>query len=195
MTARRRDPFSIWLDNVPPSSPRPSGDEGGEAYERWLSLLPGVAARRLDGGATVEEAEAGGPDAVEPRYGLCESEDGQLPVLRMFSTPEALARRLAELEGRDVVAWAFFGRPLAFTRGPIRHVELPDGSAIKVPFPPGAVPERVEALPAGAEVQDDGFLGPPELSLGTAGYWEGPEPPGVAADDAEDGWGETDPED
>ena len=189
--AKSRDQFSDWLGLVPGAGPRLGGvGDERETFERWLASVPGPAARLLrDPAAAVDDdgEDEPYPDVV-PRYGLCEAEDGHMPVLRMFSSPEALAHRLAELEGRDVVAWAFHGSPLSFTRGPVRYLELPDGSAVRVPSVGGLGLERLEALPDGVEPQDDGFLGPPELILGTAGYWDGPAPSPESEPSDEGGW-------
>jgi hypothetical protein len=81
----------------------------------------------------------------------------------MFNDPEALASRLAFLEGQEVAVWPFFGLPMGFTKGPPRHLMLPNGEAMTIPISDSQAPEIVQRLFDAADMQEDGFLGPPEL--------------------------------
>jgi hypothetical protein len=141
-----------------------------DAHEaEFLSLRAGLtrAAREALDGMAASPPSYQQADARLARPCLVEAPDGDWPLLRQFHSLEDLVRRLGQLEGEDVVAWAFFGIPLPFTRGPQRYLALPDGvRAITVPLYEGgpirAVPLQDVLDTLG--VQEDGFLGPPELS-------------------------------
>jgi hypothetical protein len=111
--------------------------------------------------AAVDEEPAAAP---QPRYGLCEAEDGEWAVMRLFKTPEQLARRLGELEGQDTVALPFYGVPLPFTKGPRRFLALPDGGYVTVPLYPGEPVKRVEASEVSVPVEPHGYVGPREMA-------------------------------
>lgn len=133
--------------------------------DRLRARLSGPARRavgELAGAQAPPEADPG-----KPRYGLVEAPDGEWATLRIFPTAEALARRLAALEGRDVVAVAFHGVPVPFTAGPQRYLMLPDGAtALQVPSYQGGLVRRVprDLLADTVELAEDGYLGPPELA-------------------------------
>jgi hypothetical protein len=100
--------------------------------------------------------------AVVPQFCLVECPDGEWPVVKTFPTADALAQRVGELHGQDCVVWAFYGIPLRLTRGPRRHLLLPDGTALPATWG-GAGRVSADQFTS-ADVQDDGFVGPPELS-------------------------------
>jgi hypothetical protein len=106
-------------------------------------------------------------DVGMARYCMVEAVDGEWPTLRMFKTAEALAKRIGAMEGEDAVLWVYFGLPLQFTRGPQRYLLLPDGvTAIQVPMYAGGPCRKVSSdLLSNLETQDDGFVGPPELTV------------------------------
>lgn len=174
--AKKAETFAEWLASVPaaaPAGPEPGPDAAAE-FREWAARLPA-------GAASVAATYAAGSAPPDPlpdlpcRYGLVEAPDGEMPSLRLFRTPEALAARVAELDGRDVAVWAFFGVPVPLTVGPARHLLLPDGRAARVPAFPGDPPAVVDSAPPGAALQEDGFLGPPDLLVGG--------PPGAEAPD------------
>jgi hypothetical protein len=167
LSARFRD----WLAGVPAAGgPDP-------AFAEWASGLPGPAPEASDApdplpSPALPPAPAGGeavpgPDAVH--YGLVECPDGQPPVVKLFPSVRRLAGHLAALEGQDVYVALFVGRPLSLTRAPGRWLVFPDGSGLRLPRGPSDVPEMEPELPEGLELQDDGFLGPPELLAGAGG--------------------------
>lgn len=82
----------------------------------------------------------------------------------MFNNYTDLARRIAALEGEEVAVWPFFGLPVSVTKGPQRQLVLPDGSLLTIPMYEGQEPVLLDAgeRPVG-EIQEDGFLGSPEL--------------------------------
>jgi hypothetical protein len=143
-------------DPLAPAAPPLSDDE--EAFERLVAELTPEAQ------AYVRAHALPRAPAVVAQYCLVECPDGEWPVVKSFPTADALAQRIGELEGKDCVLSAFHGIPLRFTRGPRRHLLLPDGTALPVTW---AGAGRVPAAQfTSADVQDDGFVGPPELSAG-----------------------------
>ena len=159
------------LEPKSPLSPAPPvsdfTDEETDQYHAFRKTLTGLATGQLDDIAGPDEAD----EAVEPneklaRYCLIECPDGDWSMVRMFKTPDGLARRIGQLEGEDMVVWAMFGIPLRITKGPQRYLLLPDGmTALTIPVVVGGPVKEVEAdLLDQLELQDDGYLGPPELA-------------------------------
>ena len=125
-----------------------------------------MATPREDAVEVVEESDEVFDDSTY-RFCLVESPEGDYPRLRMFNDAASLAKRLASLEGQDVAVWPFYGLPLSFTKlegGAPRHLILPSGSALTIPTFPGQEPEETSSFFASdSDIQEDGFLGPPEL--------------------------------
>ena len=90
---------------------------------------------------------------------LVECHDGELPVCRLYRHLPDLCHRLRELDGQDVTAHAFWGWPLWITKGFPRQLILPDGAQEQIQE------GLASLLTAGVEIQEDGFLGVPELVL------------------------------
>lgn len=174
-----QDRWDSWLNQLPPATahtltqgpPAAAAATVETPYETWLTVLPDAAREALL--QVPMAADATPPEAAtlpvvvdnQQRYLLLECPSGEFPKLRSFRTPEKLVARLAKLAGQDVVAYIFFGVHLPFTVGPQRYLHLPDGQhLLAIPFPPGALPETVEAATVAMELQDDHFLGPPELA-------------------------------
>jgi hypothetical protein len=138
-------------------------DEATIAYQKFCSQFLTQNERNiLDSLAQPQDTPAEcdvKPDTV--RYCLVECPDGEWPVVRGFRTPEALARRIGEVEGKDMVLWAFYGVPLQITCGPQRYLVLPDSeTALQVPLYSGGPCARVELTLLGElELQKDGFVG------------------------------------
>lgn len=161
MEAGSKDPV------VPLAAPPQEADDDADAFERFAGGLSTAARTALSGLPEPEPPERA-VSRSNARYGLLEAHDGDWPVLKLYKKPEAVARRLAALQGKDVVVSVFFGLPLAITRGPQRYLFLPGGEqAIEIPvvegLPTRTVPaEQVAELP----VEESGFFGPPELYEG-----------------------------
>jgi hypothetical protein len=159
------------LQRVEPSrlpvetSPR-SDDEEADAYASFRDSLTGKAQEWLDAGVDTEPKPDEEVDTSVARWGLVEAPDGEWATMRLFKTPEGLAKRIASLEGQDVVVAAFFGLPLQVTRGTQRYLILPGGQqAVMIPIYAGGPCKLVPAnVLDSLEIQDDGFLGPPELA-------------------------------
>lgn len=165
-------PYAAWVSGLTPETQallarRPHGplaapappplDEVTAAYAGFRSGLTEETQAAVD--RLVPAAET--PDTGGAKYMMVESRDGDLAVLRAFRTPEAMARRLGDLEGTDTVCWTFYGLALPFTRGPARYLFLPGGaSAMQVPAYPGGPSKLVDGdLLDGLEIQTDGFIG------------------------------------
>ena len=150
-----------------PEQPVIIPDEETDSYRAFRSTLSAFASGQLDELTTAPAQE----EAVElneklARYCLIECPDGDWSMIRMFKSPEGLARRIGQLEGEDTVVWAVFGIPLRITKGPQRYLLLPDGqTALTVPVIEGGPVKQVDAdLLDSLELQDDGYIGPPELA-------------------------------
>jgi hypothetical protein len=53
--------------------------------------------------------------------------EGEFPTLEIFPNIDALTKRMRALEGQDVNVFPIYGIPVAFTAGPNRFLQLPDG--------------------------------------------------------------------
>jgi len=142
-------------------------DDDADAFLRFVDALPPSAAKALLGEAEAPSYEKPVKD-TNHRFGLVECVDGEWTVTRTYKKPETLARRLCELDGQDVVVSAFYGIPLTITKGPQRYLMLPGGTqAITIPIVEGLAAPIVDAeLVRHLAIEEDGFLGPPELREG-----------------------------
>lgn len=153
------------LDVPPP--PQLRGEEHDD-YAAFFASLPPGAAEQVNGMAdTAKDAEPE-PDVNEARYGIVECPDGEWAQIKLVRSVAALANRMSVLEGQDVVAWVFYGVPLQFTKGPQRYLRLPDGRhALKLPMYGNGPYEVVDvAEMEKIDLQEDGYLGPPQLAEG-----------------------------
>ena len=141
-------------------------DESADGYHQFRKELSPAAREWLDAQVDTVLRPEDEIDASVARYCVVEGPDGGWPTARLFKTPEALARRISQLDGTDMVIWCFFGIPIHLTRGPQRYLLLPGGQdAIMIPLIEGGPCKIVPAdLLENLELQDDGFLGPPELA-------------------------------
>ncbi len=93
--------------------------------------------------------------------------DGGWPVMRVYKTADGLAQRLGVLEGEDVAVCLVYGVPLQFTKGPPRYLLLPDHEHA-ISIPEGKRRGRTQVvdvdLLSKLEMQDDFYIGPPELA-------------------------------
>ena len=141
-------------------------DEETDAYHKFRMSLSLEAREWLDNNVDTTLKPDEEIDTSVARFGIVEGPDGDWPMMRLYKTPEALARRVGQLEGEDMVLWCFFGLPIQITRGPQRFLLLPGGTqAVTIPLIEGGPCKVVPAdLLDGVEIQDDGFIGPPELA-------------------------------
>lgn len=147
---------------------RETPDDEAREYAYFRKNLSEPAREALDALSPAEDDKDGEPAEPSPsalRYCLVEDPDGDAPCLRLFKNPEALARRLAELDGSDVYVIPFFGVPLRFSTGPQRYLVLPDGvKAMVIPHIKGGACKVFDADLLEFETQDNFYLGPDELS-------------------------------
>jgi len=100
-------------------------------------------------------------DEVEGSYCLVEIPNGEIPVIRKFKSPEAMAKRIQQHEGEDIFAIAFFGHYLQYSVGPIRHLFLVDGESIVIK-PHGGL-SRANVFETEVTLQENNYLGPAEF--------------------------------
>jgi hypothetical protein len=173
------DPWASWLATLSSAAqaqitgvtrPATVGDDDQQAFTAWEASLTEEARVALRGPAV---AVAATPPPKDLRLGLVELHDGQLPVLRVYSSAAALARRLQALQDQDVAVIPFYGKPLKFTKGPQRYLQLPDGNnVIMIPLVKGGPTTILEAdLLHDPVYQEDWYIGPAELAY-TAGTAE-----------------------
>lgn len=148
-----------------PTAEAPPLDDERDDFEREFSSLSERTQRQFDDDVAASTVEPIEPDVGAAKYCTIESPDGEFGVLRGFKTPEEVAIHLGKLEGKDTTVHVVYGIPMRFTAGPQRYLMLPDGQqAIMIPTYPGGPTKVVEAnLLEDLEVQEDGFVGPPEL--------------------------------
>jgi len=141
-----------------------STEDDNDAYTRFIAKLSPTAKSQL-----VEPVLVVGPKenvkAGASRWGLVETLDGEWSKLRVFRSAEALVKRLQQLEGKDVVAWCFYGLALPVTKGPQRYLQLPDGQFMQIPLYAGGPATILPTEALGNIIfEETGFLGPPELA-------------------------------
>ena len=166
LTRPTRDLLRAEAADQPLRPVTPCDTEEHDAYHRFRALLTAGAREWLD--STVQEDGqllAANTDVSVVHFGLVESPDGEWLTTRLFTTAEALAKRLGQLEGTDTVVQGFVGLPLHITKGPQRYLLIPGAEkAIMIPMYEGGPCRHVSAdVLDGLELQDDGFLGPKEL--------------------------------
>lgn len=139
-------------------------DDCNDAYKSFCNLLSDNAKNVLE--IEKELIIEDGIDVSVASFGIVECPDGEWGVVKLYKTFEGLARRVGQLEGSDTIIWSFFGIPIQLTKGPRRYLTiLGSESAISVPLVAG---DSCKVVPVASikhiEIQDDGFLGPPELA-------------------------------
>jgi len=140
-------------------------DDEAEEYAAWRARLSEGAREKLD--ESVPQVEKPELDANPNTYQftLIEHFDGEYPVVRTFKSAELMALHIARLEGQNVTVTAFYGVVMRLTKGPTRYLTMPDReTALTVPHGGFGPSKRVELDLLGClDVQEDGFLGDPEL--------------------------------
>lgn len=157
LTADKLDPLLITNEE--------DSDDATDAYQTVMAALsPGTSeALAKTGGGYVPPKQI----AVEKaKYCLVEIPDGDWPRLRVYSTPEAMAKRITNLAGFDVSVWCYYGIPLKVSKGPQRFVELPSGyQLMRIPPFPGVEPTVVNTDEVDELTWEKrGFVGPSYLA-------------------------------
>lgn len=153
-------------------------DSAGETetnsdYQKFRNRLS-PAARKACEDQSIDDDESDWPDEREPAYCLVICPDGEVPTLQTFHTPEELAERMRHYSDSDVYAFPFIGIPLPFTEAPARVMFLPDDTAVAVNAEGSVAVAAADDSVKDVILQDDWFLGAPELHLVTARAAEKP---------------------
>jgi len=147
-----------------------------------LELLGGVPGVDLSSvlPSGIKQAAAPVPKVVDtepmqPRFCLCEVADGEFPIARVFGDLSGFLHRLALLDGRLVNVWGFFGVPIRLSK-PTKHGERYIQLGEQVFRVPNSPQDKIERLPLGTieiDYQDDGWLGPEEMSADSSQFLAG----------------------
>jgi hypothetical protein len=142
------DPWASWLATLSSAAqaqitgvtrPATVGDDDQQAFTAWEASLTEEARVALRGPAV---AVAATPPPKDLRLGLVELHDGQLPVLRVYSSAAALARRLQALQDQDLLGPPLVLAGLLQVLGQVRQPE-PGGDVA------GLQAHQIEELMAG----------------------------------------------
>ena len=170
---RRQRQYRQWIGSLSPATQcqldesataAPADEEGGRPFDELRQHLSPAARQTLDGNLPEDESEL--PEGRGLGFCMIECEEGEFPALRIFRTLNGLVERIRSQDGKDIVVWPFLGIPLPFSKGPNRVLLLPSDKAITISETQTHVELREEDL----EIQEDGFLGPPELSIAAPSY-------------------------
>ncbi len=137
-------------------------------YQRLLQRLPPKAQEAM-GELGPKPPEP--PKDYRPLWCVCECADEDFPRVRIFDSPQKLARYLAGLEGKDIAVWPFFGVALRITKpiGGQRYLILPGEEAVPIKTfgklePVDASFLNLEEMTEDEAYQCDGWLGHPALN-------------------------------
>ena len=163
---RQQERWVKFLEGISPQArqqlsgqkPQELDDEARSEYLRFRDAQPAHVQQQLD---AVRERETPWPRGHRPYYLLFESEDGESPVVRIFTSKEALVSRMHQLEGRDVYVFPVYGILEPFSQGPDRVIFFHDDTAMQ--FTP--IVAEVTLMETERLMQSDGYLGPPELVI------------------------------
>ena len=93
---------------------------------------------------------------------LVELPNGELPAVRQFSTADGLAERMQSLIGSDVFLIPLYGKYLPYS---LQYLFVNDGDALLLSTV--GKPKRVEVYLDEVELQEDNYVGPPEMINGS----------------------------
>jgi hypothetical protein len=169
------------LNNVVAPTPLPAGDSE-VAYEAALSVLPSDVVNAIQDVAAEQTEELKWEHAIEHHWCLCEMIEGDFPRVFAFPNPQRLVEAIAKREGDETAVWPLYGIPLQLTQAvphPQREGELT--RYLLLPNQLAAVVSRTEPyrlveqslLPDNLELQEEGWLGDPEMMQGQSYYIDG----------------------
>lgn len=108
---------------------------------------------------------------VEPQWCLCEMMEGDFPRVYAFRSLSMLAAAIAKREGTETAVWLLWGIPLRLSQAIsqstggetvlIRYLLLPNQKAAVVSKTGQFQIIDQSLLPAGMEIQEEGWLGDP----------------------------------
>lgn len=156
-------------------------DDSDVEFESFVGTLPSDVAE------PVREAISG-PDempwhkTIDHQWCLCEMPEGDFPRVFAYSSLERLVEAIASREGEETAVWPMYGVPLRLTRslpnakrheGRVRYLLLPNQKAavISKDEPFRLIDQSL--LPENLELQDEGWLGDPEMLKEQEYYMEG----------------------
>ncbi|HEV3304690.1 MAG TPA: hypothetical protein VG055_33875 [Planctomycetaceae bacterium] len=153
-----------WQSDMVEEVTEHSSDDLARAPSSEAETAVGAPESSDDQACDAEDvAEARHPVVTKPEYCMVVSPaDGTWPQLEIFPGVEAMAKRMRELEGREVIVFPFLGIPVPFTLGPSRFFQLPDGR----PHPVFDCSEIGEFLPkpdASLPIDTAYYIGPDSL--------------------------------
>jgi hypothetical protein len=181
--SKLKEQWEKYLDTVPglvdvvvPQN-TPLGDDDAE-YRAFAADLPADIAERM-AEAPNQADEPPWEKVIEHQWCLCEMPEADFPRVYAFPSLKRLVEALAKREGNETAVWPMFGVPLRLTKalpnpkkpGALtRYLLLPNQLAAVVSSNEGfqLIPQTV--LPDSLEMQDEGWLGDPDL-LKEQGYF------------------------
>ena len=89
---------------------------------------------------------------------LIELPNGELPAVRQFGSAEGLAERMQILMGSDVFLIPLYGKYLPYS---LQYLFVNDGDALLLV--PGSKPRRVEVYMDEVDLQENNYVGHPEM--------------------------------
>jgi hypothetical protein len=169
--------FQNWANKMPPrtrdqllgsatvtSAGEPENDSDYQTYLDGLSPAAQAAIADLDDD---DEYDAW-PEERKPAFCIVVCPDGEIPQLHTCHSAEEVAERMKALLDDDAYAFPFLGIPLPFTEAPSRVLFLPDDTAVPINAEGRAAIDAAEDHAEDIILQDDFYVGPPELKLITA---------------------------
>lgn len=135
-----------------------STDEHSESQRLYHGLSPAAKEKLAVSDDEIQDWTAG----RKPQHFTIECADGEHPLTRIFRNEEAQLSRARDLEGKDVNVILVYGiiKPISKAiPGEARIVFLPNNTARRL----DSKLTLINELETTVEIQEDGFLGPPEL--------------------------------
>jgi hypothetical protein len=136
------------LDGAPPVASEPASP-ASDFFDVESASLPTTAPMH--------------PKVTKPEWCMFVCPFGEFPSLVIYTSLEAMAKRLRTLEGQDMAVFPFYGVPVPFTRGPCRFLRLPDGQ-LRPLFDLSAFGTFVANPLSEPPIDSTYYLGPEELS-------------------------------
>lgn len=169
------------LDAAITPTAAPAGDEAAE-YSAALSVLPSDVVTALGDDSPKQSEEPKWEQAIEHHWCLCEMVEGDFPRVFAFPNLQRLVEAIAKREGDETAVWAMYGIPLQLTQAtPHPHREGELTRYLLLPNQLAAVVSKTEEyrliekslLPENIELQEEGWLGDPELMQEQGYFMEG----------------------
>jgi len=162
--------------------PAPPADDSEVEYEATLSDLPSDVVAAMQDSSSKQSEELKWEQTIEHHWCLCEMVEGDFPRVFAFPSPQRLVEAIAKREGDETAVWPMYGIPLQLTQAvphPQREGEFT--RYLLLPNQLAAVVSKTEPyrlieqtlLPDSLEIQEEGWLGDPEMMQEQGYYVEG----------------------